>query len=87
MHRLTEVLTPVRRQENESTAFRPVELLITVIVAHGCFQRVNRRISGNVDGILRLAFPDEISFGKLGRREIIFGYNANRLSVELFRIR
>ena len=74
------------RDHDETASLCPLQIRVGIVFSHSGLQRINGRITGYIDGIRVLAFPQKIFFGQLCRCKIIGRNNAHCLTVEFLRI-
>ena len=87
VHGLAQVLTAVRRDEDEAGALGPVELGVGVTLAHGGAQGVDAGVASDPDLGLGLALAEQVLLARLRRGEVVLAHDVDRLAVELLRPR
>ena len=87
VHRLAEILAPVRRDDDKAAALRPGQLRVRIILAHGRLQRVDGGVAGDEDRLRALAFVQEIVPRARRGREVVLRNNTDRLPVKFLGIR
>ena len=85
VHRLTQVLAAVRRDEDEAGTLRPVKLGMGVSLAHGGAQGVDARVAGDPDPGLGLALAEQVLLAGLRGGEVVLAHDVDGLAVELLR--
>lgn len=85
VHGLTQVLTAVRRDEDEAGALGPLELGVGVPLAHGRAQGVDAGVAGDPDPGLGLALAEQVLLARLRGGEVVLAHDVDRLTVELLR--
>ena len=85
VHGLAEVLTAVRRDEDEAGALSPLELGVGVALAHGGAKRVDAGVAGDPDLGLGLALAEQVLLARLRGGEVVLAHDVDRLAVELLR--
>ena len=83
VHGLAQVLTAVRRDEDEAGALGPVELGVGVSLAHGGAQGVDTGVAGHPDFAFRLALIEQVLLAGLRGGEVVLAHDVDRLAVEL----
>ena len=86
-HGLSEVLPPVRRQQNQPTVLRPFQFGVLVIRPHCRFQRVDSRVARHEDRFRLFVLPQQILSRLLCRRKMVLRNHADRLPVKFLRKR
>ena len=85
VHGLAKVLAAVGRDEDEAGALSPLELGMSIALAHGGAKRVDSGVAGDPDPGLRLALTEQVLLARLRGGEIVLAHDVDRLAVELLR--
>ena len=86
VHRFAEIFTAVRGDEDQTGTFCPFEFGMGVVSADGGFECIDRGVAGHVNGGRIAAFLQEIVLRQFRRSKIEAGDDADRLTVEFFRV-
>ena len=86
-HRLSKVFAAMCSNHNQTATLCPFQLRVRVALTHSGFQRINCRITGNIDAIRIFAFLQQILFRKFSGGKVKLADDGNSLTVEFFRVR
>lgn len=83
VHWLAQVLAAVGRDEDETGALGPLELVVGIAIANGGAQGVDTGVSSDPDLGLGLALGEEVLLAGLRGGEVVLAHDVYRLAVEL----
>lgn len=83
VHWLAQVLAAVGRDEDETGALGPLELVVGIAIANGGAQGVDTGVSSDPDLGLGLALPEQVLLARLRRSKVIRAHNVDCLAIEL----
>src|SRR5699024_6907646 len=85
IHGITKVFSSVRREKNHAVLSDPVKNRILIITVYSSRHCINRRIAGNIDILLILAFTKKILCADFGRSKMHICKTSYHLTIHFFR--